>query len=243
MADISGRQKELLKAIIDEYIETASPVGSESIVKKHKLGVSPATIRNEMAALIESGHLKQPHTSAGRIPTPMGLKLYIAEMMKEQDIPVKDEVQIKENLWDYRFQFPRLLKSATQELANKTGTLAVALTEEGDIYHTGAAYILDMPEFYDIDLTKTVLTMLDKHEMLSEVFNKAVGDEPVHVLIGDELGFDYAEYAGIVFSPYGSGKKNAGVISIVGPTRMRYDKVIPTVRYFSDLLTELSGSW
>ena len=79
--------------------------------------------------------------------------------------------------------------------------------------------------------------------MLSEVFNKAVGDEPVHVLIGDELGFDYAEYAGIVFSPYGSGKRNAGVIGILGPTRMKYDRVIPTVRYFGDLLTELSGSW
>ena len=243
MSDLPERQKELLQAIVEEYIETAAPVGSESIVKKHKMGVSPATIRNEMAALIEAGFLKQPHTSAGRVPTPMGLKLYISEMMKEQDIPVKDEVQIKENLWDYRFQFPRLLKFATQELANKTGTLALVMTEEGDIYHTGASYILDMPEFYDIDLTKTVLTMLDRQEMLSEVFNKAVGDEPVHVLIGDELGFDYAEYAGIVFSSYGSGKRNAGVIGILGPTRMKYDRVIPTVRYFGDLLTELSGSW
>ena len=243
MSDISDRQKELLRAVIEEYINTADPVGSESIVKKYKLGVSPATIRNEMAALIESGHLKQPHTSAGRIPTPMGLKIYINEMMKEQEVPIKDEVQIKENLWDYRFQFPRLLKNATKELADKTGTLALAVSEEGDIYYSGASSILDMPEFYDIDLTTAVLTLLDRYELLNDIFSKAVGDEPVHVLLGDEIGFDYMEYAGFVFSPFGSGKRNAGVVGIVGPTRMRYERVIPTVRYFGDLLTELSGTW
>ncbi len=243
MAELSERQKELLKSIIEEYIETAMPVGSEAIVDKYKLGVSPATVRNEMASLIEAGYLKQPHTSAGRVPTPMGLKLYINELMKEHEVPVKDEVEIKENLWDYRFQFPRLLKFATQGLAEKTGTLALAVTEEGDIYHSGIANILDMPEFYDIDLTKTVLTMLDRVDMLNEIINRAVGDEPVHILLGDELGFDYMEYAGMVFSPFGSGKKNAGVVGVIGPTRMRYYKVIPTVRYFGDLLTELSGSW
>lgn len=243
MAELTDRQKELLKAVIEEYIETAAPVGSESIVKKYQLGVSPATIRNEMAALIEAGYMKQPHTSAGRVPTPMGLKFYIKEGMKEHEVPVKDEVAIKENLWDYRFQFPRLLKFATQELAEKTGTLALAVSEEGDIYHSGASSILDMPEFYDIDLTKTILTMLDRYEMLNDIFNKAVGDEPVHILLGDELGFDYMEYAGFVFAPFGSGKRNAGVVGVVGPTRMRYNRVIPTVRYFGDLLTELSGSW
>jgi len=243
MVELSERQKELLRCVVDEYIETATPVGSESIVNKYKLGVSPATIRNEMADLIERGYLKQPHTSAGRIPTPTGLRFYISELMKEQEVPVKDEVQIKENLWDYRFQYPRLLKFATSELAEKTGSLALVVTEDGDIYHSGAANILDMPEFYDIDLTKTILTMLDRYEMLNEILSKAVGDEPIHILLGDELGFDYMEYAGMVFSPFGSGKKNAGVIGIVGPTRMRYYRVIPTVRYFGDLLTELSGSW
>lgn len=243
MPDITERQKELLRSIIEEYIETAAPIGSESIVDKYKLGVSPATIRNEMADLIEAGYLKQPHTSAGRVPTPMGIKFFINELMKEQEVPVKDEVEIKENLWDYRFQFPRLLKFATQELAGKTGTLALAASEEGDIYHSGASNILDMPEFYDIDLTKTVLTMLDRYEMLNEIFSKAVGDEPVHILLGDELGFNYMEYAGVIFSPYGSGKRNAGVVGVIGPTRMRYHRIIPTVRYFGDLLTELSGSW
>ncbi|MDO8259959.1 MAG: heat-inducible transcription repressor HrcA, partial [Candidatus Magasanikbacteria bacterium] len=73
MPELSDRRKELLKIIIDEYIESAEPVGSETIVEKYNLGVSPATVRNEMVFLTQGGFLKQPHTSSGRVPTPMGL--------------------------------------------------------------------------------------------------------------------------------------------------------------------------
>ncbi|HEX7456192.1 MAG TPA: hypothetical protein VF303_01875 [Candidatus Nanoarchaeia archaeon] len=243
MAELSERKRELLKAIIDEYISTAEPVGSEAIVKKHSLGVSPATVRNEMVALTREGFLFQPHTSAGRTPTPMGLKFYINELMKEQAVPVKDEVEIKENLWDHRFHFHRLLKQATKELSEKAGTLAIVSTEEGDIYHSGGYNILDMPEFVDIDLTKTLLMLADRNEMLNEVLDRAVINEPVVVLLGDELGSEYLEYCGFVLAPFGSGKKNAGVIGVLGPTRMDYPQVVPTVRYFGDLLTELVGTW
>ena len=243
MAELSDRQRNLLKSIIDEYIEAAEPVGSEVIVEKYSLGVSPATVRNEMAALTREGYLAQPHTSAGRIPTPMGLKIYIKELMKEQEVPVKDEVQIKENLWDHRFHFHRLLKQATKELAEKTGTLAVATTEEGDLYQSGAYSILDMPEFYDMDLTKTILMLADRSEMLGEILDRVVINEPVVTIIGGDLGSEYLEYCGFVVAPFGSGKKNAGVIGVLGPTRMPYPRVVPTVRYFGDLLTELVSTW
>lgn len=243
MAELSGRQKELLKAIIEEYIATAEPVGSEAIVGKYSLGVSPATVRNEMALLIKEGYLHQPHTSAGRAPTPMGMKFYINDLMKEQEVPVKDEVEIKENLWDHRFHFHRLLRQATKELAEKTGTMAIASTEEGDLFHYGAYTILDMPEFYDIDMTKSVLMLADRTEMLTPIIERAVGNEPVHILLGDDLGAEYLSYCGLVFSPFGAGKKNAGIIGVVGPSRMAYPRVIPTVRYFGDLLTELVNNW
>jgi len=243
MSVLTERQKQLLKAIIEEYIATAEPVGSEAIVEKYSLGVSPATVRNEMVTLTRDGFLKQPHTSAGRSPTPIGFKIYIKELMKEQDVPVKDEVEIKEHLWDHRFHLHRLLRQATRELAEKSGSLAIAMTEEGDLYQSGAYSILDMPEFYDIDLTKTILMMADRTEMLSQVLDRAVINEPVTVLLGDDLGNEYLEYCGFVFAPFGSGKKNAGVIGILGPNRMSYPKVVPTVRYFGDLLTELVNNW
>jgi len=243
MEELKDRQKNLLKSIIDEYVATAEPVGSETIVSKHSFGVSPATVRNDMVSLTKSGFLKQPHTSAGRVPTPQGLKFYINELMKEQEIPVKDEVQIRENLWDHRFQQHRLLKEATRQLSEKSGTLAIVVTEEGDVFHSGSHMILEMPEFVDMDMTKTVLMLTDHTELLNRAIERAVGNEPVHILLGDDMGSDYLEYCGFVFSPFGAGKRNAGVIGVIGPTRMSYPRVIPTVRYFGDLLTELVGSW
>jgi heat-inducible transcriptional repressor len=163
--------------------------------------------------------------------------------MKEAGLAVKDEVQIKEALWDNRYHFHRLLKRATTELAAKTGALAIATTEEGDVYYAGAANILDMPEFYDIDLTKAVLMMVDRSDTLNDILDRAVGDESVHVLLGEDIGRDYLNFCGVVFSQFGAGKKNAGNIGVIGPVRMRFERVIPTVRYFGDLLTELSGTW
>jgi len=243
MENLTERRKELLRIIIDEYIETAEPVGSETLVSKYNLDVSPATVRNEMVALTNAGYLKQPHTSAGRIPTSAGLKFYIEGLMKETNLPVRDEVTIKESLWENRFQFHRLLRSAAKELAEKTNSLAIAYSEEGDVYYAGTSHMLEMPEFYDIDLTRSVLELIDRQEALSEIFDRAVGNSPVQVLLGDELGQSYLEYCGIVYSPFGSGKKNAGIIAVLGPSRMQFNRVIPTVRYFGDLLTEFSKGW
>ena len=72
MAGLTERQVQLLKAIVEEYVATAEPVGSKALVEKYKLDISPATVRNEMAAMTQEGYLEQPHTSAGRIPAPLG---------------------------------------------------------------------------------------------------------------------------------------------------------------------------
>lgn len=243
MLDLKTRQQEILRAVIDEYIKTAEPVGSETIVNSYNLNVSPATVRNEMVDLTETGYLKQPHTSSGRIPTPMAMKFYISALMRENQLSVKEEVDIKEGLWDVRFEFDRLMRQTARKLAEKTGTLAIAVDEDGDVYASGAASILDMPEFYDIDLTKTVLTMIDAQDMIAQILARAVGEEPVHVLLGEELGMQYLEPCGFVFAHFGAGKKHSGSIGVIGPARMRYARVMPTVRYFSNLLDEMSSNW
>ena len=84
--ELNERKLKILKAIVKDYIETAEAVGSRTISKKHNLGVSAATIRNEMADLEELGYLLQPHTSAGRVPSEKGYKLYVDSLMKEADI-------------------------------------------------------------------------------------------------------------------------------------------------------------
>src|SRR5690606_13680532 len=99
---LSPRQIQILKIVVEEYIHTAQPVGSEMLDRKYNLGVSPATIRNEMVQLVAMGYLKQPHISAGRVPTPQGLKYYVTQLMKEEDLSVAEEVSVKERMWDAR---------------------------------------------------------------------------------------------------------------------------------------------
>ena len=86
LMDLNDRKKKILQAIIDEYIGTAEPVGSRAISKKENLGLSSATIRNEMADLEEMGYLIQPHTSAGRIPSDEGYRFYVNSLMQNYKI-------------------------------------------------------------------------------------------------------------------------------------------------------------
>lgn len=243
MANLSDRQLKILKFVVDEYIETAEPVGSLILDKKYNLGVSPATLRNEMAALTKNGYLKQPHTSAGRVPTPMALKYYVQNLMPNKDLSVTDEVSIKEHVWDYRTEFEKALREATKELAARTKSLAVSADNAGDTYYSGTANILDMPEFYDIDLTRSVLTILDHFDNLSRIFNRSMDEADIHILLGDDLGNQTLASCGLIFTRFGTGKKYQGAIGVLGPYRCNYSRVIPTVKYVGNVIDEIINSW
>ena len=209
MDELSERQTKILKAIIEEYMEIAAPVGSENLERKHELGVSPATIRNEMVRLTKAGFLKQLHSSAGRIPTKQAFRFYIDRLMEEKKLSVTDEVAAREKVWDSRFNFDKLMHEATRGLAEKAKTLAVAATDDGNVYHAGYANILTMPEFYDIDVTRTILEMLDQVKPLLGLFQKSFGEEPIHFLFGDELGYELLDPCGMVFARFDAGPQKA----------------------------------
>ena len=97
---IDERKIKILQVIINDYITTGEPVGSRTIAKKYELGVSPATIRNEMADLEELGYLEQPHTSAGRIPSSKGYRLYVDKLMKQQQLSLEEQLAIKNEIID-----------------------------------------------------------------------------------------------------------------------------------------------
>lgn len=242
MDNLSERQTKILKAVIDEYINTAEPVGSEKIEKKYSLGVSPATIRNEMMALTDAGYLKQPHTSSGRMPTPMALKFFIKELMDEKQMSVTEEVTAKERVWDYRFEFDRLMQEVTRALAERTGATAIAETDKGEIYTAGSSNLLDMPEFYDIDVTRTVLELLDETEKLNAIFGRPYGDDQIHVLLGEELDKGYLSSCGLIFTHFQAGPKK-GALGVIGSCRLNYPVVIPTVRYYGNLIEEITKNW
>ncbi len=240
--DLTDRQRQLLKSIIELYVKTGEPVGSELVEKAYDLGVSPATIRNEMVKLTDLGYLKQPHTSAGRAPTSIGFRLYISDLMKEKDLPVLDEVTLKQKLNEKRSEYNGMVKEATKALAKKCGMLALTMDDgSGEIYYAGAANILDIPEFFDIDVTRFVLSLFDEFPTLKQIIGKAQGIEPIHVIFGDETEFEYLRSTGFAFARFAPNTSHAGVIGILGPARMNFPVVIPYVRYVAKLLTEAGG--
>src|SRR5829696_852710 len=87
MPELTERQKTLLLLIIRDYIESAQPVGSKRLVEHYHINISSATIRNEMAALTEMGYLRQPHTSAGRVPSEEGYRYFVSQMMNQAELP------------------------------------------------------------------------------------------------------------------------------------------------------------
>ncbi len=238
MAELTERQQALLKAIVEEYIESAEPISSEVIERKYNLGVSPATIRIEMVRLTDMGYLRQPHTSAGRTPTSMGMRFYIQELMKEKQLPVTAEVSIKEKMMPQRLKRERLIKEAVTALAQRLNMLGLAVDDEGVVYFAGAANILDWPEFYDIDVTRFVLSLFDENPRLQEIIGMAHGSDPIHILFGEEMEFEYLQPTSFVFTKYDMNEGRTGVIGVIGPARMNFSLVLPYVKFVRNLLTE-----
>jgi heat-inducible transcriptional repressor len=243
MHDLTARQVEILKSLIEEYIETAEAVGSETLEKKHNLSASPATIRNEMVRLTDLGYLKKPHISAGRVPTPLGMKFYVRQLMKEKELSTAEEVSLKESVWDLREKEREFLKEITRSLAERTKALAVATTNEGDIFCAGYANILDMPEFFDIDLTRNLLQVVDEANFFQGLFSGQVDDNDIHVLLGEELGPRLNGPYGFVYRRYHTPMNMIGEIGVIGPSRLNYTSIVPIVRYFGNLIEEIAKGW
>ncbi len=239
MTDLTDRQIQIIRAVVEEYSKSAEPVGSTTLDRKFNLGVSPATIRNEMAYLVELGYLVQPHTSAGRVPSPTAIKLYINELMKERNLTVAEEVSAKEKLWEKRHHLEDVLRLTTYELARRTGNIGIAITDDMKIYHAGYAHILDMPEFFDIDVTRTVLQMLDEAQQLMEILRLSHSDREIHILLGDDFRNEFLQPVSIVYSEFHT-PHHRGSIGVIGSCRIDFPYVVPLVRHFTRLINEIA---
>ncbi len=237
--DLTPRQISIIKAVVDEYTSTAEPVGSVTLETKYRLGVSPATLRNEMAELEKKGFLSQPHSSSGRIPTSVAIKFFVQELMRERDLSVAEQVAVKERVWDHRSDPSALLKQATKVLAERTQALSVAILDGEHLYHSGYANLLLAHEFYDLAVTREILDMLDHSNRLYDIFKKGLGNQPIHLLVGSDLGFDVFEPVGCLFADIQVGDQR-GSIGIFGTRRQAYDHNIPLVRYVANLVNQLS---
>jgi heat-inducible transcriptional repressor len=238
MIDLTARQVQILRAVVQEFIATAESVGSETLDKKYNLGVSPATIRNDMVQLTKLGYLRKSHSSAGRQPTPLALKLYIRELMKEKDLSVADEVSLKERVWNEREKVDGLLRESTKLLAEKTDSIGIAITEDEMIYSAGYSHLLRMPEFYDIEVMRHVLSLIEEFSLLNEMFQGNVEDQAIKVIFGAELGNKYLEPVSLVYTELNLAGRKC-YLGVLGSNRFDYQYVVPMMRYFRNVIREL----
>ena len=124
---LDGRKSVILKAVVDDYIATAEPVGSKSIVTRHNLNLSSATVRNILAELEKQGYLMQPHTSAGRIPTDEGYRAYVDSLMTLTDLPEDEKTRMENELNDVFSGFKPILRKTAELLSETTGYAALAV--------------------------------------------------------------------------------------------------------------------
>ena len=243
MDTLTQRQIDILSAIIHEFTESGEAVGSEILERKYKLGVSPATIRNEMVELAKKGYLQKAHFSSGRVPSAKGFRFYIKHLMKEKELSTIDEVAYKNSIWDERNELNRLLIHATRVLAARTGLLAIAATNTGYLYYAGVSNLLSKNEFLNLDLSKNLFGLLDEMHFWDNVLRQFYKlNEDMMLMLGAE------DFRNPVFEPCASvfgefaGDQMKGIIGVVGPKRMAYDIIIPQVRYFSHLIQDIIKS-
>ena len=117
VVELTERKKQILKVVVDDYIRTAEPVGSKTIASKLG-GVSSATIRNELADLVDLGYLEQPHTSAGRVPSPKGYRLYVNELMERQKLSIDETEKINQSLQIKMEELDRVISQAGRAVSS-----------------------------------------------------------------------------------------------------------------------------
>lgn len=125
---LDNRKKQVLQAIVDDYVTTNEPVGSKTLIERHNFTVSSATLRNEMAELEKLGLLEKPHTSAGRIPSDKGYREYVDSLMHVDDLTQQERDDIASRINDSVSEVKDLLRNATMTLSENTGFVSLAMT-------------------------------------------------------------------------------------------------------------------
>ena len=239
--EITQRQKEILCQIIEEYAETASPVGSVTLAKL--FGVSPATIRAEMARLEGLGLIAQPHTSAGRVPTDAGYRFYVNNLENKSDdrtLEVEGAnldrgMHALVRRVSSQSQADAAIRSAVDILVELTGNLGLA-TIGGQLYLAGISRLFRQPEFMDTERVRAVAKLLDN---LEPWLREAAPGEALNIFIGQENPIGKNSEVSLIISRFKSPFSDRSYIGVLGPTRQNYLKVMSLVKYAGNMLEDI----
>lgn len=230
---MTKRQEELLRAIVEQYAEVASPVGSTLLSKAFE--VSSATIRSEMAELEKLGFISQPHTSAGRIPTDKGYRYYVNIVT---DSPSKEESRAERALTSRvnRAGLPeQTIRNAVDTLVELTHNLGLA-TIGDQLYMSGLSNLFGQPEFMHPGQVQEVARLLDN---LEPWLQEAAPNKPLSVFIGKENPIGSGAGCSLIISKFRSPYSDKSYVGVLGPTRQSYRNVMGLVQHAGKSLEEI----
>jgi heat-inducible transcriptional repressor len=330
---LTDRRSTLLNLIVEEYVDTALPVGSRYIVGKHHIPASPATVRLEMGRLEEDGFIMQPHTSAGRVPSDKGYRYYVESLMSEETLPDEERQTIRHQFHQTERAMEQWFQLAAAVLAHQVSNFAVVTSprsnetrlrhvqivplqelsalvvvvlnearirqqviafrepiEEdmlfatagrineryagltqleaanlpepepeldnlvvravsdlmdqesvalGDVFRDGVREVLSQPEFARSERMLDIIDILEQRTLSNAIPIRQIGNDGMSVVIGTENTHESLQECSVVVARYGSEGGPSGVVAVLGPTRMRYSRTIPTVRYLATVLGEM----
>lgn len=234
MSAMTDRQAKILAAIVEQYAEVASPVGSSLLAKV--FNVSSATVRAEMAELERQGYITHPHTSAGRIPTDKGYRFYVNNLSEQK--PSSTEGRAEKALATRVTQGgapERTIRNAVDTLVELTHNLGLA-TIGNQVYMSGLSNLFGQPEFMHPDQVKEVARLLDN---LEPWLYEAALNEPVNVYIGRENPIGSAAGCSLIISRFRSPYSDQSYIGVLGPTRQNYRDVMNLVQRAGQTLEEV----
>ncbi len=221
---MTDRQAKILQAIIEQYAEVASPVGSSLLAKL--FGVSSATIRSEMAELEHQGFISQPHTSAGRVPTDKGYRFYVNELAladyKPSESRAERALEARVNSGGHP---ERTIRNTVDTLVELTHNLGLA-TIGPQLYMSGLSNLFGQPEFMHPAQAQEVARLLDN---LEPWLREAAPNQPLSVYIGQENPIGRSAGASLIVSRFRSPFSDSSYIGVLGPTRQSYRDVMNLV--------------
>jgi len=239
--DAREREEEILDLIVESYIQESRPISSGYIQKKYKLNYSPATIRNIMLSLEKQGFLSHIYTSSGRVPTQRGFKHYVERFSDFKDNSEEDSCLAKQpessvtpvelnEFIDYA------LEGLTQ-LSGYTSLLAISGEHEGFFYR-GMRFMLEQPEFEDIDALRDVFCALELRisKIQDLLFNYI--DDKIQIVIGEDIGCDEISNCSLVVSGL-RDEKIAMALALLGPMRMDYGRAVSCLHSTKNKLQDI----
>lgn len=231
---LDSRKQTILQLIIEDFIQTAEPVGSKHLADDFGMNVSSATIRNDMVVLEQEGYLRQTHTSSGRVPTELAYLYYLQNVVR----PKCKENELENFCAGMKFSdtIESTLKSIAKQLVDLTGETVILAFDPRWSYYTGVSNLFQKPEFQENNLFYAISRFVDQFDdVLAQMFDTTQEEQMVY--IGSQNPF--GDQMSTIMIRYQLHDDRRGLLGLVGPLRMNYSRNIALMERAKELIRKL----